>query len=205
MVLRNRRGGSTWVLPLLAVGLLTTIATSQQKSTDAGAASSGLNMLERYLGVWKLTEHHYDAMGKVIATVKGTEEIAWVLDKHAIQRTYISTSESRTFRAIGMLTWNAAEGKYHGTWMDNASRSGPTIVKGDWDAKRSAMVFKYTLTEVTGVTREFNVIERFVEESKRIATTFEVTGQTVQKRTEVEYKRAVPCPANLSIIPDTSP
>jgi len=202
MLMRYRRGGSTWVLPLLAVGLLSAVATPVQPSTDKGTSSPEMDVLDRYLGAWKLTERYFDAMGKVTATVKGTEEIAWILDKHVLQRTYTSTSDTRTFRAIGMLTWNAAEGKYHGTWIDNLSKSGPTIVQGDWDPKRNAMALKYTLTEGDRVVREFNVIERFITESKRIATTFEVTGETVKKRTEVEYKRVVPCPSSLRIISD---
>ncbi len=202
MHIRHPRGGLIIASTLLATGLLATAAISQQESAKESASSTGLDVLNRYLGAWTLTEHHFDAKGKVIATVKGTEEIGWVLDEHAIQRTYISKSDTLTFRAIGLLTFNAVEESYDGTWMDNVSKSGPTSVTGRWDPKQSAMIFKYTAKGANKVAKEFQVIDRFTSESTRVATTFEITGGTVQKRMEVEYKRIVPCPPTLRMLPD---
>ena len=34
--------------------------------------------------VLNVIENHFNACGDVVATVKGTEEVVWVLDKHAI-------------------------------------------------------------------------------------------------------------------------
>lgn len=200
MHLRDRPNASFLALVLLAACSFVATLALAQESTPEDDVSSELAQLARFEGAWTLTEHHYDAMGKVIARVKGTEEISWVLDKHAIRRTYTSTSETSVFRAIGLLTWNQTEGKYHGTWLDNVSRAGPTIVKGDWDPERNAMVFRYSVTAGDRIIREFNVIERFVDDRTRIATTFELTGGAIAKRTEVEYKRAVPCPDKLRII-----
>ncbi len=200
MLMPQPRRRAIWCFSFLAIGLLVTTAASQQETPAGSPASVGLAILEQYLGAWTLTEHHYDATGKIVASIDGSEQIGWVLDEQAIQRTYISKSESRTFRAIGLLSWNEFEESYHGTWLDNLSRGGPTVVRGEWDPKRQSMVFKYTVLSAKDSTRAFQVIERFVDHSTRIATTFETTGGTVQKRFEVEYKRAVPCPGKIRVI-----
>ena len=66
-----------------------------------------LARLAAFVGPWAVTETHFDVRGDVVATVKGTEEITWVLDRHAIRRVYQSRAEASHYRAIGMLTWNA--------------------------------------------------------------------------------------------------
>jgi len=203
MLIRNRRVGSTRVLLVLLAGLLTTPGTWGKDAQNEPPTSEGFDVLDRFVGPWTLTERHFDAAGGVIATVKGTEEIVWILDKHAIRRTYVSTSDTRRFRAIGLLSWNAASGDFQGTWFDNTANNGPMIVHGQWDPKKNTMVYRYSVPVRKGTAREFNVVERFVDGSTRVATTFEVTGGTVQKRTEVEYKRAAPCPgAKLRMVPD---
>ena len=42
--------------------------------------------LELFIGPWHVSEEHFNARGEVVATVKGTEEITWILDRHAIRR-----------------------------------------------------------------------------------------------------------------------
>ena len=65
-----------------------------------------MERLERYFGLWSVTERHFDARGKSVGVVKGREEVEWILKDHAIKRTYRTGTKPNVFEAIGLLTWN---------------------------------------------------------------------------------------------------
>ena len=153
--------------------------------------------LDLFVGPWRVKENHFNARGEVIATVTGDEDISWVLDIRAIRRIYTTSSTSTVFRAIGMLTWSAAEKAYHGVWFDNHSKTGPVNMKGEWFPETNTMEFSVKSRGDDGSLISYKVVERFVDSKKRVATTFLTTGGTVVKRMEVEYVRSVPCPAKI--------
>ncbi len=158
-------------------------------------ASPELAALELFIGPWSVTESHFDPAGKTIATVKGTEEIAWILDHHAIRRVYATTGD-KVFKAQGLLTWNGVEKKYHGVWFDNASTYGPSTCKGTWNGETRTMVFELESAGPGGTIRH-RVVEKFVDAEKREAATYLVDGSKLIKRLEVEYRRTQPCPDRL--------
>jgi len=164
-------------------------------------ASPELARLDVFIGPWSVTETHFNPRGEQIGAVKGTEEITWVLDHRAIRRAYSTATDSKTFKAAGMLTWNVAEKKYHGVWFDNVSTAGPTTVWGTWDDSTRTMLFEVTASSEDGPPVRYRVVERFADPQTRVATTYLVEGGNLVKRMEVEYKRAAPCPAKaLSIL-----
>ncbi len=152
-------------------------------------------VLVRFLGSWNLVETHYSSDGKISATVKGTEEIAWSLDKRAIRRTYASGTGESVFRAVGMLTWNSKARLFEGSWFDNHSTTGPQIVASEW--MESTTTMSHSLASVTdGASKpSFKIIERFTDADNRTATTFRVQGDRVEKMLEVKFVRTIPCPA----------
>ncbi len=161
--------------------------------------------LNMFRGPWSVTQHHYDAQGERIGTVKGKEENAWILDDHAIQRSYKTGKKPRVYRALGTLTWNSAAGEYQGVWFDNISTTGPTTVKGDWNEETRTFTLAVQSRTKDGSPVTHEVSERFLDEETRVATTFLVDGDKRTKLLEVHYKRAVPCPGNmrgLSLIPE---
>ena len=158
--------------------------------------------LDLFVGPWRVVENHFNARGEVIATVRGNEEISWVLDRRAIRRIYTTSTESSVFRAIGMLTWNAAEKMYHGVWFDNRAKTGPVTMKGEWFPESNTMEFTVETRGEDGSAIRYKVVERFVDEKRRVATTFLTTGGTVVKRMEVEYRRSIPCPDKIRAILD---
>ena len=153
--------------------------------------------LELFIGPWSVTETHFDVRGEVVATVKGTEEIGWILDRHAIRRTYTTSTGSGVFRAEGTLTWSEAQEHYVGIWIDNASTSGFSTVVGEWNDADRTMVFTLESPNAQRSKRRFKVVERFIDQETRVATTFQLDGSKVIKRTEVQYRRSIPCPAKL--------
>lgn len=165
-------------------------------------ASPELARLDAFIGPWLVTEHHFNADGKLVGTVAGTEEITWVLEGRAIQRRYRTANESRRYEALGTLTWNAVAKRYEGVWFDNVSTGGPTVVSGEWNDDDRAMVFLLTSTRPDGSEAKHKVVERFVDEERRVATTYQLSGDDIVKRLEVEYKRTVPCPSRMGIIMD---
>ena len=165
-------------------------------------ANPQLASLDLYVGTWDVAEEHYDARGHVVATVQGAEEITWILDQHAIRRTYTTSTESRVFRAIGTLTWNKATQQYRGVWFDNVSTTGPTRVTGAWSPDTLTMVFTLESLADDGSTVRYKVVERFLDEERRLATTYLLKGSEVVKRLEVHYKRTIPCPDRLRIVFD---
>ncbi len=159
-------------------------------------------LLELFIGPWKVTENHFNKRGDVVATTKGTEEVRWIMDKHAIERNYITSTGSTVFRAIGLLTWNDALKRYQGAWFDNTTTSGPNSVKGEWNEDTRTMVFTIESSAKDGSTILHKVVERFVDKERRVATTYLVAGTNVVKLLEVRYKRTIPCPAGVRIIFD---
>ncbi len=158
--------------------------------------------LDLFVGPWRVMENHFNARGEVIATVRGNEEISWVLDRRAIRRIYTTSTETSVFRAIGMLTWNAVEKMYHGVWFDNRAKTGPVTMKGEWFPESNTMEFSVETRGEDGSAIRYKVVERFVDEKRRVATTFLTTGGTVVKRMEVEYRRLIPCPDKIRAILD---
>ena len=158
--------------------------------------------LELFIGPWRLSEEHFNARGEVIATVEGTEEITWILDRHAIRRVYQSGSAPKVYHAIGTLTWNDVDKKHHGVWFDNVSSAGPTTVTGEWNDEALMMVFTIESFAKDGSVVRHKVVERFISEERRVATTYSVKGTEVVKRIEVRYKRSIPCPARIRPIFD---
>lgn len=164
-------------------------------------ASPELARLDIFIGPWSVTESHFNPRGELIATVKGTEEITWILDRRAIRRAYSTATDSTIFKAQGTLTWNSTEKKYQGVWFDNVSTAGPTTVTGSWDDQTRTMLFQVESSAGAGSTVRYRVVERFADPQTRVATTYLIDGSNLVKRMEVEYKRAVPCPAKaLTII-----
>jgi len=158
-------------------------------------ASPELARLDVFIGPWSVTESHFNPRGELIATVKGTEEITWILDHRAIRRAYSTAPGSTIFKAQGTLTWNDTEKKYHGVWFDNVSTAGSTTVTGSWDDQTRTMLFQLESAGRDGSVVRYRVVERFADPQTRVATTYLVEGSNLIKRMEVEYKRATPCPA----------
>ena len=175
-------------------------------SPDAGEkkavefASPELARLDVFIGPWSVTESHFNPRGELIATVKGTEEITWILDHRAIRRVYSTATDSTIFKANGTLTWNDADKKYHGVWFDNVSTAGPTTVTGSWDDQTRTMLLQVESSGREGLSVRYRVVERFADPQTRVATTYLVEGSNLVKRMEVEYKRATPCPAKAITI-----
>jgi len=156
--------------------------------------------LEQFIGTWKVTERHFAENGKIIASATGLEEITWMLDRRAIQRSYRTSSGKTAFHAIGILTWNGAEKKYHGVWFNNTSTTGPTIVKGDWPEESATLTMELEATAGDGSRLKLKVIERHIDHDKRVRTTYSIDGDQVVKRLEVSYERTIPCPAKMRIL-----
>jgi hypothetical protein len=158
--------------------------------------------LEMFVGAWSVTERHFNAQGELAATVNGSEEIAWQLDRRSIRRTYTTGTGTTVYRAVGMLTWNDVEKKYHGVWFDNVSTAGPSTTKGNWDEETRTMTFTVESLNRDGSMTRYKVVEQLQGEDHRTATTYLLDGKKTVKRMEVEYKRAVRCPARIRPIFD---
>ncbi len=156
--------------------------------------------LEMFVGHWRVTETHFDAKGEARATVKGAEKIEWMLDHHAIRREYNTGPDAAMFRAFGILTWNAATGMYEGVWFDNCSTNGPTQTKGEWRDNDSTMTFTVEARSADGSPVHYKVVERFIEDKQRVATTYSIHGSELVKWLEVKYERAPACPSRLRVV-----
>ncbi len=153
--------------------------------------------LELFVGPWGVSESHFNPRGEIIGSAKGTEEITWILDYHAIRRVYNTGGGAAKFRATGTLSWNNVEKKFHGAWFDNASGVGPSIVKGTWDAATRTMILEMESAGEKGGVVRHRVVEKFETAEKRVATTYLVDGPHLVKRIEVEYHRTQPCPDRI--------
>ena len=183
------------VCAFTAVGLA---AADQGESTDF--PNPQLARLDAFVGTWRVTEQHFNDRGDEVASADGTEEIIWMLDRHAIKRTYQTTAKASRFSAVGTFTWNDRAKKYVGVWFDNVSTSVPVRVQGDWDETEAAFVFLIETGAADGSTVRHKVVERFPDEKTRVATTYLIEGDQAIKRLEVEYRRTQPCPSRPSVI-----
>ena len=94
---------------------------AQDQPPQIEYVNAEMERLEGYYGLWSVTERHFNERGQSVGVVKGQEEVEWILKDHAIKRTYRTGTKPNVFEAIGLLTWNTAERKYRGVWMDNTS------------------------------------------------------------------------------------
>jgi len=165
-------------------------------------ASAELAVLDALVGPWRVTRTHFNTRGEPTTIAKGTEEITWILDQHALQRTYTTYSDATVYRAVGTLTYNASEKKYHGVWFDNTSTTGPGVVKGDWQPDTRTFVFTVESMAKNGAVIKHRVVERLVDEENRTSTTYLLDGSTVVKLFESQYQRSAPCPGKIRTIID---
>jgi hypothetical protein len=154
--------------------------------------------LDRYVAHWRITERHYDDKGEMVATVKGLEEILWVLDTNAIYRRYNTSSDVSSYKAIGLLTFNNNSNSFKGVWFDNVSPTGPMNVDAKWDEASLTMVYRSNGTTQDGKEVEYLKVEKFADEENRTATTYVVEGDVKRKVLEVHYKRAEACPGSTA-------
>ncbi len=185
----------TAIVAILSCAYGTARAQGQPQKIEYVNAEMG--RLERYFGLWSVTERHFDELGRSVGVVKGREEVEWILKDHAIKRNYRTGTKPNVFEAIGLLTWNTAERKYRGVWMDNASTLGPTTVTGEWNPKTEVFVFTLDAVGQDGKKVRYRVIEKFDDDDTRHATTYALEGEQLIKRLEVQYKRALPCPDKM--------
>lgn len=167
---------------------------AQPEQTKIVYVNPETGVLERLYGVWFVTEQHFDERGGVVGIVKGQEEIEWILNDHAIRRTYRTGTEPSVFEAMGILSWNTALKTYRGIWIDNHSTLGPTTVKGEWNERTETFVFELESVAADGKNARYRIVEKFVDADTRRATTYALDGEKLIKRIEVSYKRAEPCP-----------
>lgn len=157
--------------------------------------------LKMYVGPWRVAERHFNEKGDVVATVKGTEEVKWILDRRAISRTYITSAETSVYKAIGTMTYDKLRKEYLGIWFDTVSTTGPTTRRAQWNRDTATMTYTATMKDASGKDKEYQVVEEFLDKRRRIATTFELVDGRVIKRLEVQYTRVIPCPSKTRYVP----
>lgn len=156
--------------------------------------------LDVFVGTWRVAQNQFDMRGKLIGTLKGTEEVRWLLDHRAIVRTVTLNTESSVIRAVGMFAWDAAEKRYRGAWFDNYSTSGPSTAVGGWDETGRKMIWTLETKNAAGVAVQYRIVDSFVDDTRRESTTFRLSGDDVVKELVTQYERTTPCPSR-SIVP----
>ncbi len=197
------------VLAVVAAVAMGTAGARLHAGPDAARIefpNTQLAELDRFYGGWHVVETHFDARGEVLSKAKATEEVAWILDNHALRRTYLRKTEKRVVEVISTITWNEALKQYRGASFDNQSsvdkqgRGGPTLMSGEWSADTEVFVFNLETVGADGETIRHRVVERILNDEERAATIYRMTDDGVQKIMEAHYKRAVPCPDRLRVI-----
>lgn len=156
--------------------------------------------LDLFVGTWRVAQNQFDARGKLIGTLKGTEEVRWLLDHRAIVRTVTLNTESSVVRAMGMFAWDAAEKRYRGAWFDNYTTSGPSTVVGEWDDAGRKMIWTLDSKDSKGAAVQYRIIESLADEIRHESTTFRLAGNDVVKELVTQYERTTPCPSR-SVVP----
>jgi hypothetical protein len=188
-------------IPLLA-GDLKSSKSDEPAASEKRPPTPELAVFQLFEGPWQLVETHFNERGEVTATVKGTEENHWTLDQRVLQRTYMSSTASGVFRALGFVTFNGVEKRYQGVWFDNVSNGGPAQVKGDWEAATKSFQSVVESTGADGKPIRHRIVERFIDADTRVATTYLLNGQEVTKKLEVRYQRSSPCPSSIRVLFD---
>jgi hypothetical protein len=180
-------------------------ATRKSESEKDGPPKDldpNLAHLDFLAGSWSFVETHFDRNGETSATVRGKEEIRWILNYAAIQRTYTSGSGEKSYHAIGTITYNHADKKYNGAWFDNVSKTGPTGYQGEWEASARSLVGILESKALDGSAVRHKVVESFVDPETRVFTSYRLEGKDVIKTLEVRAKRTSACPSSIRMLFD---
>jgi hypothetical protein len=59
------------------------------------------------------------------------------------------------------------------------------------------MTFTVEARNTDGSPVQYKVVDQFIEDKQRVATTYSVDGSELTKRLEVRYERAPACPSRL--------
>lgn len=158
--------------------------------------------IDIFVGAWKVKETYFDERGVERAGREGTEEIVWMLDRHALLRRYNTAAGDSVYRAMGIITWNATAGAYACHWYDNAPAQGPSprSQTGSFDPATATLTWEMKSESPGGAPQTHRIIERFVSEEERTTTTFAVSDGRVRKIMETRYTRAEPCPASRGTV-----
>jgi len=204
-----------WLLGAMCVGVFVGPLAAQESKQDTKAKKSTSvknakrramgdgfptgpmwDVLDKLSGAWIVKEHHYNALGQVIATVEGTEEIVWVLDGYAIERTYTTKSGDELYKAVGTFVWNEAAQVFEGVWFDNLSGGGATISKGVWNEDKRLIHYKIEPVSDSRDAVRYEVLDRMLSKDSHEATTYTISGANRLKRLVVNYKRSESCGMN---------
>ncbi len=188
---------ATWFAPPVDVLAKEPVTPNPPPAAKVATFEQAMDVLYSWLGAWIAVETHYDPSGHAIAEVKGTEESRWILNQHAIRRVYRNHSSGEPFEAQGTFTWSNVSKTFHGYWIDNRSESGPSRVQATWSPDTRTMVYELE-HQLPGGIQRFKVVEHFVDNDHRVATTYRVTGKDLVKVLEVYYRRSAPCPEQRS-------
>lgn len=174
----------------------------ESKSSDAPPLSfaEAMDVLYRWLGPWTVIERHFDGTGKVAAEVKGTEEGRWILDERATRRVYRTATGSGVFEAEGTFSYNEAEHRFEGFWVNNLTTQGPSACRATWNPDTETMIYEVDPLGDGGSRERFRVVERFVSDKRRESTTYRVRGDQLTKVLEISYERSGPCPERQSTV-----
>lgn len=209
MSVRMFRSVAVFGLALLAGGTAALLRAAPPSGQGSGVESPGkpplvfpcpqLEKLDGFTGTWNVVEVHFDGLGQAVATVKGTEVVTWQLEQRLLRRVYTTGSEGARFQAIGLMTWDEAAKQYAAYWFDNRSLHGAAVSRGDWQAEGGSLVLTLEVPAADGSKTKYQVIERFEDHDRRVATTYQVSGKDLTKRLEVRYERAGPCPSQQTM------
>ncbi len=170
---------------------------AKRRAMDDGYPEGPMwDVLDQLAGVWSVTEHHYNALGQIIATVEGTEEVVWVLDGYAIERSYTTKSGDELYKAVGTFVWNESAQAFEGVWFDNRNGGGATISKGVWKENPRMIHYKLEPASASSKSTKYEVLDRFLSKDTHEATTYTISGSDRLKRLVVHYKRSEPCGLN---------
>ena len=200
LVLTSRPRRVLLAMCLALVGLMSPHAHATDDKSDSATLSfdQALRVLDQWLGMWIVVERHFDPSGNVVGETKGSEEVRPILDWHGIRRIYRSAGTSATYEAEGTFTWSEASSSFKGFWIDNQSTNGFVESQARWDADTRTMIYETRRAKPGGTEETYRIVERFIDDEHRQATTYRLRGKQLTKLLEVNYRRSGPCPEQQS-------
>lgn len=168
------------LVALLAVGLLSSVAVSQDKKDPAAGGQDmqaemqqwmaymkvgpeHQQLKQQFAGTWDTEVKHY--MGGSENVSKGTSVNKMTLGDRYLQQTYDGMAMGQPFQGIGYTGFDNARKKYFGTWIDTMG-TGVTVTEGEYDPAGKTYTFTGGMTMPDGSTCQMREVLKVISTDK---------------------------------------
>jgi hypothetical protein len=176
-----------------SLGMLLIVAIFVGSSNFANAddkpdqSSKPHDQLKRLVGNWTTEMTSFYPNPEEPTVTKGKANFRMILGGNFVEQRFTGEVDGQKYQGIGVSGFDAAQGKYVGTWMDSLN-TGIMHTEGTYDVKTHSFTETSEMSTPGGKMKTKHVT-KYVNANNFLFTMYMVTPDGEQKIMEINYTR----------------